>query len=110
VATDGILIPTGEILDNEPGQAFDFWSEPKQIGEDLEAPAIDGACGSNCTGYDQCFLFKDGGPEAWRDESVATLSSPWSGIQIDIFTNQPAMQLYSCNTMNGVISIIREER
>lgn len=102
IATDSILIPTGEIRDNTRGQAFDFWSKPKQIGRDLRKPVMRGACGFNCTGYDTAFLFNDYGPPDWEALPVATLASRWSGIQVDVFTDQAAYQIYSCNNMNGM--------
>lgn len=51
IATDNILIPTGKILGNRKGGVFDFWSKPKQIGEDIASPDIRGACGFDCSGY-----------------------------------------------------------
>lgn len=104
VATDGILIPTGDILGNEDGGVFDFWSQPKQLGADLASPAALGGCGTGCTGYDTCFPFnRDAqlGSFDWRQAPVATLGSPWSGIQLDLFTNQQAMQVFTCTNMNG---------
>jgi aldose 1-epimerase len=110
IATDGILIPTGDILDNKKGGIFDFWSKSKQLGSSLTLPAALGACGTNCTGYDTCFPFdRDAqlGSYDWNQAPVATLASPWSGIQLDIFTSQAAMQVYSCNNMNGILTSVR---
>ena len=105
VATDNILIPTGDILANKKHGIFDFWTAPKQLGANLSSPKLLGACGFNCTGYDSCFIFdRDGQVQSsydWRQLPVATLASPWSGIQLDIYTNQQAMQVYTCNNMNG---------
>ena len=104
-ATDSISIPTGEILTNEEHGSFDFWSEAKQIGADVQS--TQGACGFNCTGYDTCFVFDDNQPGGtsndWKRTPVATLACSFSGINLDIYTNQHAMQLYSCNNMNGMI-------
>lgn len=103
IAIDNIEIPTGEILNNQRDQAFDFWSKPKQLGEDLNKPVVYGACGFNCTGYDNAFLFDDYGPPEWESTPVATLASEWSGIRVDVFCDQPAYQIYTCNNMNGTI-------
>jgi hypothetical protein len=51
VGTDTILIPTGDILANQPGSLNDFWSTPKQIGANFTNPDLLGNCGENCTGY-----------------------------------------------------------
>jgi len=51
VDVDNILIPTGNILANQPGSVNDFWSKPKPIGQDFGKSDLDGNCGFNCTGY-----------------------------------------------------------
>ncbi|POS82099.1 hypothetical protein EPUL_005777, partial [Erysiphe pulchra] len=87
VGIDTILIPQGDILANAQGEANDFWSMPKQIGANLTSASILGNCGYNCSGY------------------VARLQSPWSGIQLDLFTNQDAIQVYSCHGQNGSVAL-----
>ncbi|KAF2116225.1 galactose mutarotase-like domain-containing protein [Lophiotrema nucula] len=108
IGTDGILIPNGTILPNLQYDVNDFWSAPKQIGANFTSPDLLGNCGTNCTGYDTCYLVNraQNGPYDWRTTgSVATLSSPWSGIQVDIFTDQDAFQVYSCGGQNGILPI-----
>lgn len=51
VAVDNILVPTGEILANQPGSVNDFWSAPKQVGANISSPDLVDNCGLNCTGY-----------------------------------------------------------
>jgi len=51
VGVDNILIPTGDILANQPGSVNDFWSAPKQIGSGFADPEIKNNCGFNCSGY-----------------------------------------------------------
>jgi aldose 1-epimerase len=115
IDVDGILIPTGNILPNNPGSVNDFWTSPKQIGASFKDPAIKGNCGTGCNGYDTCYLvnrqeeFKsqldDLGESWWRSHPVATVSSEWSGIKLDIFSEQEAFQVYSCNGQNGRASL-----
>ncbi|PHH69126.1 hypothetical protein CDD80_7002 [Ophiocordyceps camponoti-rufipedis] len=107
IGVDGILVPTGEILANAPGSVNDFWTRPRQIGSAFGDKALVGNCGSGCTGYDNCFTINRGphGSFDWLDKPVATLSSAWSGIQLDVFTDQDAMQLYSCNGQNGTLPL-----
>jgi galactose mutarotase-like enzyme len=46
------------------------------------------------------------GPYDWRNEGpVATFHSEWSGIQLDIFSDQQAFQMYSCNGQNGSMAL-----
>lgn len=104
VGVDGILIPDGTILPNEKYSVNDFWSGPKQIGANLTAPELEGNCGTGCTGYDNCWLVNraQNGPYDWRTSGpVASLSSAWSGIKVDIFSDQEAFQMYSCIGQNG---------
>ncbi|KAK8188152.1 galactose mutarotase-like domain-containing protein [Phyllosticta capitalensis] len=108
VGVDSILIPDGTILPNEKGSVNDFWSSPKQIGKDIAKPEIQGNCGAGCAGYDTCFIVNraQDGPYDWRTKGpVASLSSDFSGIKVDVFTDQDAFQMYSCNSMNGTLPI-----
>ncbi|KAI9762521.1 MAG: hypothetical protein M4579_000324 [Chaenotheca gracillima] len=108
VGVDNILIPDGTILPNQQGSVNDFWSAPKQIGASLSEPEADGNCGFNCTGYDTCFLVnrEQDGPYDWREKGpVASLASNFSGIQVDVFTDQEAFQIYSCNGQNGTLAL-----
>ncbi|KAL6355004.1 hypothetical protein LRP88_12362 [Fusarium phalaenopsidis] len=103
VAVDNILIPNGDIIPNKKGSANDFWSEPKQIGDQENNSELKGNCGFNCTGYG---IREQLGKYDWRTEGpVATLSSSWSGIQLDIYTDQDAFQFYSCTQQNGAIPL-----
>lgn len=36
---------------------------------------------------------------------MARLQSPWSGIQLDLYTNQDAIQFYSCHGQNGSVAL-----
>jgi len=51
VDTDPILIPTGDILANQPQSVNDFWTAPKQIGANFSNPDLLGNCGQGCLGY-----------------------------------------------------------
>ncbi|KAL1883019.1 hypothetical protein VTK73DRAFT_94 [Phialemonium thermophilum] len=109
VDADSILIPTGDIVANQPGSVNDFWSAPKALGDSFNDPEIHGNCGFNCTGYDTCYLVnrEQNGPHDWRADGgfVARLQSPWSGIQLDVYTDQEAFQVYSCNGQNGSLTL-----
>jgi len=43
----------------------------------------------------------------WRAAGgwVARMRSAWSGVQLDVYTNQEALQVYSCNSMNGSMAL-----
>lgn len=106
VDADPILIPTGDILANKQNSLNDFWSAPKQIGANFTNPDLLGNCGTNCTGYDTCYLTNRQEPYDWRvGTPVARLRSAWSGIQVDVHTDQEAFQVYSCGGQNGEFRI-----
>lgn len=110
VDTDGTLIPTGALVPNKQYGVNDFWSYPggRQIGANFTSPALLGNCGTNCTGYDTCFLVQRDqlGPYDWRAEGpVAILSSNFTGIQVSVYTDQDAFQVYSCGGQNGSMAI-----
>ncbi|KAK0862531.1 hypothetical protein LTS02_007163 [Friedmanniomyces endolithicus] len=101
---DNIEVPTGNLLGNKKGSVNDWWSAPKQLGANITSAALLGNCGYNCTGYDNCYILnRDAqGPFNWRQTPVATLASPFSGIQVDVYTDQDAFQIYTCNNLNGL--------
>lgn len=82
-------------------------AQSKSAATSITSPDLLGNCGTNCTGYDTCYLTSRDGhvPYDWRDAPVATLASPFSGIQVDIYTEQEALQMYSCNNMNGTFPL-----
>lgn len=108
VDVDNVLIPTGDLLANRPGSINDFWTEPKAIGANFSSPLLKDNCGFNCSGYDNCWLVNHPKNDSfdWRtDGFVARIHSPWSGIQLDIHSDQEAFQMYSCNGMNGSFAL-----
>ena len=100
---DGIEVPTGTI-GTVNGTYLDFTS-PKQIGRDI-LQAVDD-CGTGCVGYDNAFILdrpRYSAPES-TDLSVLTMSSNSTGIQLDIYTNQQSLQIYTCDNLNGTIPV-----
>jgi aldose 1-epimerase len=108
----GADAPTGEILANAKGSVNDFWSKPKQLGASFDDPEIEDNCGLGCIGYDNCWTVNRGqlGNYDWRTHSpVATVSSAWSGIRLDIYTDQDAFQVYGCGGQNGTLTLKKSQ-
>ncbi|WP_420149590.1 aldose epimerase family protein [Spirosoma sp.] len=95
--TDEKQIPTGEI---QPvaGTPFDF-TKPTAIGARIDDP--------NDTqikygkGYDHCWVFTD------KSKSLklgATLYEPTSGRFMEMYTTEPAVQVYTANNLNGKLT------
>ncbi|MFI0810231.1 aldose epimerase family protein [Streptomyces echinatus] len=94
--TDAGLIPTGELA-KVTGTPFDF-TRPKPVGRDLRT-----GHGQLVTakGYDHNFVL-DKGVTA-RPEHVVTLRDPESGRTLRILTDQPGVQFYSGNFLDGTL-------
>jgi aldose 1-epimerase len=102
IVIDNIEVPTGA-LEVVQGTGLDFTS-PKKLGQDIFNTH---QCGYNCTGIDNAFILdrpRYSGAEA-NDLVVLTMSSPATGIQMDIRTNQQSLQVYSCVGQNGTIPV-----
>ena len=92
LATSEALIPTGELAPVE-GTPMDFHTA-KPIGRDIKAdfPAL-----KYGKGYDNCWVL-DGAPGL---KLAAELSSAASGRRLEIWTDQPAAQVYTGNWLDG---------
>ena len=90
---DKTLIPTGEIA-SVAGTPFDFTSF-KAIGRDILKEDIQLERG---LGYDHCWVLDDSNKGL---RSAAILKEINSGIQMEVFTDQPAIQFYSGNFLDG---------
>ena len=90
IASDAITpndpdcLPTGEIMP-VAGTAVDF-RQPKAVGRDAD---LDEPCVKSSGGYDVNFILS-GSPGA-------VLQSPKTGIVMTMTTDQPGVQLYTCN-------------
>ncbi len=88
---DAELIPTGEVREVD-GTAFDFRS-PRSLGEAMAGPEAGG-------GYDVSFVV-DGAAGTLRP--AARLREPASGRALEVWTTQPALQLYTGNGLDGTV-------
>jgi len=87
------LIPTGEIAD-VTGTPMDF-RQPKRIGQDIEAAFAQLHFGG---GYDHNWVLNDFDGTV---KKAASLYDPGSGRFMEIFTDQPGLQFYSGNFLDG---------
>ena len=90
------LIPTGEIRKVE-GTPFDF-REAKPIGRDIDADNEQIKFGK---GYDHNFVLND---QPTNDDGLALaarVTEPGSGRTMEVYTNEPGVQFYTGNFMDG---------
>ncbi|MEV5544843.1 aldose epimerase family protein [Streptomyces sp. NPDC052309] len=95
--TDEGLIPTGELA-KVAGTAFDF-RRAKPVGRDIRAahPQL-----ITAKGFDHNWVLDKGITS--RPEHIATLRDPSSGRTLRIATDQPGLQFYSGNFLDGTLT------
>jgi aldose 1-epimerase len=93
---DSTLIPTGQIAP-VAGTPFDF-RQPTAIGARINADNLQLKYGK---GYDHNFVLNPLKPGTTSLNSAATVSGDHSGIYMDVFTQEPGLQFYTGNFMNG---------
>lgn len=87
---DSVMIPIGEIRAVE-GTPFDFRA-PHAIGERIDEDYEQLILGK---GYDHNFILDN------KEEVDVTVYEPLSGRMLEVITDQPGMQLYTGNFLNG---------
>jgi aldose 1-epimerase len=93
-AVDSTSIPTGELKDVK-GTVMDF-TTPHVIGDRIEK-VPGGAPG----GYDHNYIINGGGAKLTM---TAKLKDPKSGRTLELWTTQPAVQLYTGNYLDGTLT------
>lgn len=92
--TDSTLIPSGEFADVK-GTPMDF-TTPTELGARIKEdfPALNYG-----KGYDNCWVIDDYKPG--NVQLCARLSDPKSGRSLEVYTDQPAVQVYTGNYLGG---------
>jgi len=96
LAVDEGLIPTGELAPVK-GTALDF-TEPHAIGSRITETKKGAAPG----GYDHCYVLNaTKGKRANSPDFAARVADPKSGRIMEVYTTEPAVQLYTANFLDG---------
>lgn len=90
---DATLIPTGE-LNKVAGSPMDF-RKPQAIGARLDDTP------GEPKGYDHCFVLNKADEHALS--LAARVEEPRSGRVMEVYTTEPAIQLYTANFLDGGI-------
>lgn len=95
VPVDATLIPTGQLTDvtNTP---FDF-RKPKLAGKDINATDDQLKKGG---GYDHCWVLNNQGK---GERFAASAYHAGSGRLLEVYTDQPGIQFYSGNFLDGTL-------
>ncbi|MCI0537609.1 MAG: galactose mutarotase [Verrucomicrobiales bacterium] len=96
--TDETLIPTGETA-TVKGSGLDF-TQPKRIGKDIQQYY------PFAKGYDHNFVINGGGKTLTL---AARVREPKSGRVMECHTDQPGIQLYTGNHLDGTLNGIGQE-
>lgn len=94
---DDTFMTTGEILSVE-GTPMDFRT-PTAVGERIDQYDYDQL--KNGNGYDHNWVLNTGGDIS---QVAATVYSPATGIQLEVYTDEPGVQVYSGNFLDGTIT------
>jgi len=92
---DSTFLPTGELA-SVVGTPFDF-RVPKAVGTDIGS---DHQQLRNGKGYDHNWVLNTRGS---IDKPCARLSSPATGIVLEVSTTEPGMQVYTGNFLDGTV-------
>ena len=93
---DKTSVPTGKIT-SVAGTPFDF-RHSKPVGRDINQTNEQLARGS---GYDHTFVLN---PKKGAKKPAASLYEKTSGRKIQVFTDQPGLQLYTANFLDGSLN------
>lgn len=98
IQVDKQLIPTGVIGDTSKDFWLDF-TKPKCVGKDISLGTV-----TPSGGYDNAFVL-DGWAKGKDAKIQATVSSKSSGIKMEVYTDQPSLQMYSGNFLDGTFPV-----
>ena len=93
---DSTFMTTGEIVP-VAGTPMDF-TQPKEIGREIDR--YDFVQLKNGNGYDHNFVLNTKGD---LSTVAACLSSPESGIVLEVYTDEPGIQVYTGNFLDGTV-------
>ena len=93
---DSTFMTTGEILDVK-GTPMDF-AVAKTVGQDIDKYEYDQL--KNGNGYDHNWVLNTNGD---IKQVAARLTSPVSGITLEVYTDEPGIQVYSGNFLDGTV-------
>lgn len=95
---DNTFMTTGEIADLSTNPAFDF-RMAKPIGRDIEQK--DNEQLANGGGYDHNWVLDR---SCKTGNTAATVYCPASGIQMNVWTSEPGIQVYTGNFLDGTVT------
>jgi aldose 1-epimerase len=100
---DEFGISTGDLLSNKKGQEYDFWSDSRYIGDGMKqkiGPAL---------GYGETFALSHKEKGDKEESPAVILTSPRSGVTMELYTDQDALHVHTWSEKNGEIFASRQD-
>lgn len=94
--SDSTFMPVGEIVTVE-GTPMDFRT-PKVIGQDIDADFCQTKFGR---GFDHNWVLNSKGD---LNVCAASVTDPNTGIKLEVFTDEPSVQIYTGNFLDGTVT------
>ncbi|KAH6674354.1 putative aldose 1-epimerase family protein [Halenospora varia] len=88
-------ISTGDLLSNKKGKEYDFWSEARDVGDVIKEDSK----------LDETFVLSHKHPVNKHDFPAAILSSPKTGITMELYTDQDALKVHTWSEKNGHLNL-----
>lgn len=101
---DDTFMTTGEVVAIPQGDPFDFYTAPKAIGQDIN---VDNEQLKNGNGYDHNWILMPN--EGNGLNPAASLYCEATGIGVEVLTNEPGIQVYVGNFLDGSVTGKRGE-
>eukprot|EP00041_Stephanoeca_diplocostata_P017001 m.337630 g.337630 ORF g.337630 m.337630 type:complete len:403 (-) comp20556_c0_seq1:190-1398(-) len=106
VEVDSTLIPTGVLGSVAKDAPWLDFRTPKRIGADINRGTV-----TPLGGYDNAWVFERRTPDVpGLLHDVVTITSPRTGISVAMSTDQPSVQVYTGNFLNGTDPSLRIAR
>ncbi|KAI0123024.1 galactose mutarotase-like domain-containing protein [Xylariales sp. AK1849] len=109
IGYDSVAQANGSILDIAQYGINDFWSSPKLIGANASAAGWNGTGGPGFGGYDNGWIVGRPSNASWRDAPLASLSSNFTGIRWDMYSNQEGVVMTSCGFMGDFLPLKQDQ-
>jgi aldose 1-epimerase len=104
--TDTTQIPTG-VQAPVAGGPFDFFTHPKTIASGIADCTAPNSLGCKqlliAQGFDHNWVLNNSGPSMDGLRLAATALDPASGRRLAVWTDQPGVQFYTSNFLNGTL-------
>ncbi|KAI1759406.1 putative aldose 1-epimerase family protein [Hypoxylon sp. FL1150] len=103
-------IPTGDIKSNRKGGEHDFWSGSRLVGDAVDEKAVECVkSGTTDCVLDATYMLSHKELGDKEDEPAAILSSPHSGVTMQLYTDHDALHVHTWSQGNGEVGLKKNQ-